>query len=109
VKDRQANASAFPGVAGRQQHQPERPGAGTRSSGAIVLASLLLVRLGMKTLRTFAAATPSKKITMMLGDLVSAAYEASEGFGPQRAESAARLLTEYSRARRCSHQLRFVR
>jgi hypothetical protein len=51
----------------------------------------------------------SKKIVTTLGDLIAAAYEASEGFGRERAERAARLLAESAWARRCSRQLQFVR
>ena len=62
----------------------------------------------MKTPRQPAPAKLPKKIVMTLGDLVAAAYEASEGFGRQRAERAARLLAE-SALGRCSRQFLFVR
>jgi hypothetical protein len=63
----------------------------------------------MKTPRHAAPTGLSKKIVMTLGDLIAAAYEASEGFGRQRAERAAMLLAECSLARRCSRHLQFVR
>ncbi len=73
-----------------------------------LLASSLLKNPDMKTSRHAAANRLSKKI-VMLGDLIAAAYEASEGFGRQRAERAAMLLAESSLARRCSRHLQFVR
>jgi hypothetical protein len=51
----------------------------------------------------------SKRILTTLGDLISAAYDASEGFGSQRLERAADLLTRSPLARRMSRQLYFVR
>jgi hypothetical protein len=50
-----------------------------------------------------------KRIVTTLGDLISAAYEAAEGFGPQREERAAVLLSQSPLARRLNRQLRFVR
>ena len=63
----------------------------------------------MKTPRPSAQTSLSKKIRTPLGDLIAAAYDASEGFGWQRAERAAVLVARASRARRCSRQLLFVR
>jgi hypothetical protein len=63
----------------------------------------------MKTPRHAAPTSLPKKIVMTLGDLIAAAYEASDGFGRQRAERAAALLTLSPLARRCSRQLLFVR
>ncbi len=54
------------------------------------------------------AKTP-KRIVTTLGDLISAAYEAADGFGLQRLERAAEILTESPLARRLSRQLQFVR
>lgn len=63
----------------------------------------------MKT-RRHAAPTPSPKTTVTtLGDLIAAAYDASEGSGRERAERAARLLTASQLAGRCSRRIRFVR
>jgi hypothetical protein len=50
-----------------------------------------------------------KKIVTTLGDLISAAYEATDGFGYQREERAAVLLTSSPLARRLSRHLQFVR
>ena len=63
----------------------------------------------MKTPRLSAQTRLSKKIATTLGDLIAAAFDASEGFGSQRTERAAILLAQASRARRCSRQLQFVR
>jgi hypothetical protein len=56
-----------------------------------------------------AASRLPKRIVTTLGDLISAAYDASEGFGMQRLERAADLLTRSPLARRMSRQLQFVR
>ena len=50
-----------------------------------------------------------RKIVTTLGDLIAAAYDAAGGFGPQREERAAVLLTASPLARRLSKQLQFVR
>lgn len=50
-----------------------------------------------------------RRIVTTLGDLICAAYDASEGFGSQRLERAAVLLSSSPLARRMSRQLRFVR
>ncbi len=63
----------------------------------------------MKTPRRAAPSRFSKKFAITLGDLIAAAYEASEGFGRERAERAARLLGEFWLARRYSRRLQFVR
>jgi hypothetical protein len=63
----------------------------------------------MKTPRRSSQTSLSKKIRTTLGDLIAAAYDASEGFGWQRTERAAILVAQTSRARRCSRQLLFVR
>jgi hypothetical protein len=62
----------------------------------------------MKTRRSAGARKLSNKIVLKLGDLIAAAYEASGGFGRQRAERAAVLLSESALTRRYSRQLRFV-
>jgi len=62
----------------------------------------------MKTTRRNAVAKLPKKIVTTLGDLISAAYEAAEGFGPQKEERAAALLTRSPLARRLNRQLQFV-
>jgi hypothetical protein len=60
--------------------------------------------------RRHSAPTRSPRTTVTtLGDLIAAAYNASEGSGLERAERAARLLTASPLARRCSRRLRFVR
>jgi len=55
-----------------------------------------------------AARLPGRLVTT-LGDLICAAYEAAEGFGRQRTERAAVILSAPPLARRLSRQLRFVR
>jgi hypothetical protein len=50
----------------------------------------------------------SKTTTVTLGELIAAAYEASEGYGRRRSERAARLVA-HSLARHCSRPVRFVR
>jgi hypothetical protein len=47
--------------------------------------------------------------TTTIGDLIAAAYDASEGTAHQRAERAAQLLTDSPLARRCSRRVLFVR
>ncbi len=59
--------------------------------------------------RTNGMAKLPRKIVTTLGDLIAAAYEAAEGFGPQREERAAVLLSRSPLARRMNRQLRFVR
>jgi len=50
-----------------------------------------------------------KHIVTTLGDLISAAYDAADGFGKQRLDRAAAILTATPLARRLSRQLQFVR
>ncbi len=50
-----------------------------------------------------------RRIVTTIGDLIFAAYEASDGFGMQRLEHAAQLLTRSPLARRMSRPLQFVR
>ncbi len=50
-----------------------------------------------------------RRIVTTLGDLVVAAYDAADGFGAQRLERAAEILTDSPLARRLSRQLQFVR
>lgn len=50
-----------------------------------------------------------KHVVTTLGDLIAAAYEAADGFGSQRLERAAKLLTSSPLARRMSLHLQFVR
>jgi hypothetical protein len=50
-----------------------------------------------------------KKLITTLGDLIAAAYEAVDGFGPQRAEAAKALLTRSPLARSIHPHVRFVR
>ena len=52
--------------------------------------------------------TPRRLVTT-LGDLISAAYEAVPGMGPQRMERALRLLTRSPLARHISPHVEFVR
>ena len=63
----------------------------------------------MKNARHASATPTSKTIVTTLGELIAAAYAASDGSGRERAERAALLLTHPSVARRCSRQVRFVR
>jgi hypothetical protein len=58
--------------------------------------------------RRNAVAKFPKKIVTTLGDLVSAAYDAADGFGRQRIERAARILSAPELARRMNRQLKFV-
>ncbi len=60
-----------------------------------------------KTPRTHAS--KSSRIVTTLGELITAAYEATDGLGTQRLERAAALLSESPLARRMSRQLQFVR
>jgi hypothetical protein len=55
-----------------------------------------------------AVAKLPKQIVTTLGDLVSAAYEAADGFGRQRIERAASILSAPQLTRRMSRQLKFV-
>ncbi len=59
--------------------------------------------------RQNAASRFPRRVVTTLGDLIAAAYEASDGFGMQRLERAAELLTHSPLARRMSRQLQFVR
>jgi hypothetical protein len=52
--------------------------------------------------------TPRRLVTT-LGDLISAAYEAVPGIGPQRLERALTLLTRSPLARHISPHVEFVR
>lgn len=63
----------------------------------------------MNTRRHAGPSASSKTTVTTLGDLIAAAYDASEGSGAERSEGAARLLTASLLARRCSRRLRFVR
>lgn len=63
----------------------------------------------MKKSRRSAVAKLPKHIVTTLGDLISAAYEAADGFGTKRLEQAAVILTRSPLARRMNRQLRFVR
>jgi hypothetical protein len=59
--------------------------------------------------RRNAMAKLPRKIVTTLGDLIAAAYDAAGGFGPQREERAAVLLTASPLARRLNKQLQFTR
>jgi hypothetical protein len=61
-----------------------------------------------KNHRRTVARLPGRVVTT-LGDLISAAYEATDGFGSQRLDRAVELLSESPLARRLSRQLYFVR
>ena len=50
-----------------------------------------------------------KKIVITLGDLITAAYDAADGYGRQKLEQAASILQAPPLARRMNRQLRFVR
>ena len=63
----------------------------------------------MKARRRMAVAKLPKRIVTTIGDLVSAAYDAADGFGNERLDRAAEILTESPLARRLSRQLQFVR
>ncbi len=63
----------------------------------------------MKRARRKTAAGLPRHVATTLGDLISAAYEAADGFGSQRLERAAVLLTSSPLARRMSRHLQFVR
>ena len=60
----------------------------------------------MKTRRT---SKMPKRIVTTLGDLISAAYDVADGFGVQKLERAAKILTATPLARRLARQLQFVR
>jgi hypothetical protein len=51
----------------------------------------------------------TRRLVTTLGELISAAYEAVEGFGPQRAERARTLLERSPLARHLSPHVEFVR
>ncbi len=59
--------------------------------------------------RRHAVAKLPKKIVTTLGDLITAAYDAADGFGRQKIEQAANILQAPPLARRMNRQLRFVR
>jgi hypothetical protein len=63
----------------------------------------------MKTSHRKMVAGLPKQVVTTLGDLISAAYEAADGFGNQRLERAAVLLSCSPLARRMSRHLQFVR
>jgi hypothetical protein len=63
----------------------------------------------MKRSRRKTVAGLPKHVVTTLGDLISAAYDAADGFGSQRLERAAVLLTSSPLARRMSRHLQFVR
>jgi hypothetical protein len=63
----------------------------------------------MKSIRNRSTGPMPKRIVTTIGDLISAAYDAADGFGTQRLERAARILTATPLARRMSRQLQFVR
>jgi hypothetical protein len=58
--------------------------------------------------KTSKRGTPRRLVTT-LGDLISAAYEAAPGIGPQRMERTLRLLTRSPLARHISPHVEFVR
>jgi hypothetical protein len=62
-----------------------------------------------KTSRRAAVVRLPRKVVTTLGDLISAAYDAADGFGAQKLERAAVLLSSSPLARRMNRQLRFVR
>ena len=53
--------------------------------------------------------TSPRRLSTTLGELISAAYEAVPGLGPQRLERALRLLTRSPLARQISPHVEFVR
>ncbi|HUK66511.1 MAG TPA: hypothetical protein VLV17_06750 [Anaeromyxobacteraceae bacterium] len=61
-----------------------------------------------KTRRSSARKFPSQMV-VSLGDLIYAAYEAADGFGRQRVERAAEILSASPLARRMSRHVEFVR
>jgi hypothetical protein len=62
-----------------------------------------------KTTRRNAVTKLPRRVVTTLGDLISAAYEAADGFGTERLERAADILSRSPLARCMSRQLRFVR
>ncbi len=63
----------------------------------------------MENRRNRTTAKLPRRIVTTIGDLVSAAYDAADGFGMDRLERAAEILTDSPLARRLSRQLQFVR
>jgi hypothetical protein len=63
----------------------------------------------MKKTRRHAVVRFPKKIVTTLGDLVSAAYDAADGYGRQKLERAADILSAPNLTRRMSRQLQLVR
>ena len=63
----------------------------------------------VKTSRHRRVAKFPRRIATTLGDLIVAAYEAADGFGVQRLERAAKILSESPLSRRLSRQVQFVR
>ncbi|HTT70002.1 MAG TPA: hypothetical protein VMG32_02170 [Anaeromyxobacteraceae bacterium] len=63
----------------------------------------------MKTSRRASVTKLPSRIVVSLGDLICAAYEAADGFGRQRVERAAVILSDAGLARRMSRHLQFVR
>lgn len=61
-----------------------------------------------KMSRREAVARLPRKVVTTLGDLISAAYEAADGFGSQKLERAAVLLSSSQLASRMDRQLRFL-
>ncbi len=88
------------GMRGAGEGKPIAKGEGVGSS--------LEGRDAMKTSRRNAVARLPKRIVTTLGDLISAAYDAAGGFGRQRVERAAVILTAPPLARRMSRHLQFV-
>ncbi len=58
--------------------------------------------------RTTVVRLPARIVTT-LGELIAAAYDAADGFGAERRNRAADILTASPLARRLSRQLQFVR
>jgi hypothetical protein len=58
--------------------------------------------------RKVAKPAATRRLVTTLGELISAAYEAVPGFGPQRAERARTLLTRSPLARHLSPHVEFV-
>ena len=63
----------------------------------------------MKNRRRHPVSRIPRRIATTLGELIAAAYEAADGFGSERLDRAAEILTDSPLARRLSRQLQFVR
>lgn len=63
----------------------------------------------MKKTRRHTVARLPARVATTVGELISAAYEAADGFGNQKLERAAQILSSARFARRISPHVQFVR